>query len=52
MASAFLVSMHYSSSTDNSIDRKAALGLEIETKGSQLSKYVDQSYTSQVQLKI
>ena len=25
------------SSTDNSIDRKAALGLEIETKGSQLS---------------
>ena len=28
---------YYSSSTDNSIDRKAALGLEIETKGSQLS---------------
>ena len=32
-----LCSMHNSSSTDNSIDRKAALGLEIETKGSQLS---------------
>ena len=32
-----LCSMHYSSSIDNSIDRKAALGLEIETKGSQLS---------------